>query len=319
MRGPHLPWRRQVHHGFFGRVAPGNLPLDVALRASRGCGRRARALPGKSLDTTRHAMPRPASRRMISWISNLAPTSTPLVGSSSSSTRGDVASHFATHDLLLVAAAQRVGRHFDARGFDPPRVAPAPAPRAARCPARTSMSPFTVAIRQHEIVANDQVEEQTLPLAFFRNERDAGARRRDRRRRIDRLAVDHARSRPSRRYRPKIVSSSSERPDPTRPNRPTISPASTRSETLRKHGRRRERRRPTAPVAAPACLRRAATAARGGSSRPTIARTMSFGVTAPPIERVDVAAVAQHRDAIAQPEHLGQAVRHVEQRRRRAP
>src|SRR5712692_477842 len=43
---------------------------------------------GRSLDTARHPPPFAAISRTMLWISNLAPTSTPLVGSSRRSTRG---------------------------------------------------------------------------------------------------------------------------------------------------------------------------------------------------------------------------------------
>ncbi len=42
---------------------------------------------------------------------------------------------------------------------------------------------------------------------------------------------------------------------------------------------------------------------------------MRSGVDLGAIERADVGAVAQHGDAIAEPEHLGQPVRDIEQRR----
>ena len=66
--------------------------------------------------------PRAASRRMISWISNLAPTSTPLVGSSSSRTFGDVASHFATTTFCWLPPLSASGGTSTPRRLDPPRV-----------------------------------------------------------------------------------------------------------------------------------------------------------------------------------------------------
>ena len=48
--------------------------------------------------------------RIISWISNFAPTSTPLVGSSSSSTRGLVAIHLATTTFCWLPPLSESGR-----------------------------------------------------------------------------------------------------------------------------------------------------------------------------------------------------------------
>jgi hypothetical protein len=94
---------------------------------------------------------------------------------------------------------------------------------------------------------------------------------------------------------PKIVSSSSERPDPTSPKSPTISPARTVSETSRKHGRPR---RQLAADHRPDDLVR-----RGLRGRP----------------RAHVPAVAEHRDPLAHAEDLLHAVRDVEQRDPPAP
>ena len=147
---------------------------------------------------------------MISWISNFAPTSTPLVGSSSSSTRGDVASHLASDDLLLIAAAQAVGRDVDAGRLDPPLASRCSASRAFAPGAHERATGRRFA-RQHQVVADDQVEEQPLPLPFLGHERDAGARGVARRRR--RTGGRRRGSSPDCGvYRPKIVSSSSERP-----------------------------------------------------------------------------------------------------------
>ena len=117
-----------------------------------------------------------------------------------------------------------------------------------------------------------------------------------------------------------MVSSSSDRPDPTRPKRPTISPRATSSEMLRKCGARDRLRIDTpewSAFAAGAMVTCAppAPADRAGRSRPTIARTMSAVVTACACEGANQFAVAQHGDAIAQPEYFRQAMRHVQQRR----
>src|SRR3954469_19012730 len=110
--------------------APGSCPWIAPSRMTMMRSQSAR-ISGRSLDATRQPAPRTASRRMISWISNLAPTSTPLVGSSSRPTFGGLVREHALwggreplgdHDLLLIAAAQRVGRHFDAGRLDAPLV-----------------------------------------------------------------------------------------------------------------------------------------------------------------------------------------------------
>ena len=79
----------QVHDRLLGRRRPpATSPLHAPLAHDEDpIGRAPAPRAGRS---TRRGRPAPcaACRRMISWISNLAPTSTPLVGSSSSSTRG---------------------------------------------------------------------------------------------------------------------------------------------------------------------------------------------------------------------------------------
>ena len=75
------------------------------------CSRSAiRSASGRSEVTTSTAVPLSASSVMIRWISSLAPTSTPWVGSASTSTSGRSHQLAGQHDLLRVATGHRADR-----------------------------------------------------------------------------------------------------------------------------------------------------------------------------------------------------------------
>ena len=81
-------------------------------------GRRCAAPPSRSDVTTSTAEPLSASSVMMRWISSLAPTSTPWVGSASTSTLGTFDQLPGQHDLLGVTAGHGADRLALVRGLD---------------------------------------------------------------------------------------------------------------------------------------------------------------------------------------------------------
>ena len=164
-----------------------------------------------------------------------------------------------------------------------------------------------------------QVEEQPLPLPLFRHERDAGAAR-------PRAATWRLIGSPSTRM---VPASRREQPEDRfqqfgaagthEAEQPDDLAGVDLQRDVAKAGTAAQRRRRRAPPGGRPSAALLSTTARGGSSRPTIARTTSIRRDAAAIERLHVGAVAQHRDPIAEAEHFRQPVRHVEQRRLRAP
>ncbi len=180
-----------------------------------------RSSSGRSLEASRIAAPPSARARIVAWISALAPTSTPAVGSSSSSRRGWL--------------AQRARQQQPSAGCRPtasrsaPRCRPRGSPRR-RDPRRASDGvppPGAGASRrrgQEDVLAHAEAS-GSAPCGRGPRRRSTGRRR----------ARDRAGARGRR--RPATLSSISLRPAPTRPARPTISPARTCERRRRARGR----------------------------------------------------------------------------------
>ena len=207
---------------------------------------------------------RAALLRTISWISSLAPTSTPLVGSSSRNTRGLMPSQRRQHDFLLVAAAQPVGRRLDAGRLDLP-VRTSSLLNARSSTGRMSTDRLDRRARQHQVVAQREVEEERLTLAILGHERDARARGAENAAAGQaRLADEHVAAIGGVQIRRSSRAAPIGRSRPGR-RRPTISPRWTSRLTSSTAGARvRPRTRSTGSVvAAPECAGRA-----GGRGRP---------------------------------------------------
>ncbi len=240
---------------------------------------------------------------MIAKISALAPTSTPRVGSSSSSRSGLPRQPLGEHDLLLVAAAERPRRA--ARS-----AADAAGARAASCSDSAPLPPpiedprrrERVEVGQRDVGPAREVEHEPGLLAVLGHQchagRDgrvdpAGQAGRDRRPSPRRPAARHRRS----------PSSVSVRPEPSSPAMATTSPlANVEREVV---DERAGPRPPTGghgqvPDLEPD-LARLVRSVRGYSSprsRPTIIRTTSAGVASRASSVVDRLAVAQDGDAV---------------------
>ena len=114
------------------------------------------------------------------WISNFAPTSTPLVGSSSSSTRGSVASHLATTTFCWLPPLSASGRSRSTDGVRIARLATSASAvaRSRGCVDRAERR-VLAARRQHQVVPHRQIEE-AAPAAADPPARARGRRARRR-------------------------------------------------------------------------------------------------------------------------------------------
>ena len=190
-------------------------------------------ISSRSLLIITTAAPSSASARISRWISALAPTSTPCVGSSKTMTRGRQRQPLAEHDLLLVAAAERRDRASrSTRAFTVSAVAISPGGLGlGAAPRPDPQRAYERERRQRDVLAHAHRGDHAAPAPVLRHQADAladgVARRSDR----QRLAVEQRR-RPARRGpMPQIASASSERPAPIRPAMPSTSPRWTVSET----------------------------------------------------------------------------------------
>ena len=289
--------------------APRRARPAAVLRASRGCGRRDRALSGRSLETTRQAAPsrrhaphhargsRIWRRRPRLWSARRA-----------GARAGRWPASCATHHLLLVAAAERVRRRLQAGGLDAPL-------RQQRLPERRSRSRahdhVSGRLRAREARLCRRVRLKSRPWRWRSSGTSTTPPARPRARRRSATARPSTRSCPPRgACRPTSVSSSSDRPDPTRPNTPTISPARSVQRDAREARPPREGSDEGQPRRG--SRREGAAGSRGGRSRPTIARTTSRSDLRA-AHRAHVGAVAQDGDPVAQAEDLGQPMRDVDQ------
>ena len=156
------------------------------------------------------------------------------------------------------------------------------------------------------------VEEEAGDLAVLRHHADAGGHAVPGPAAAKLAAAEPRRCPPVRRRAPNIASQNSERPEPIRPARQTISPARTVSEHRAHEGRRRDAPRPRArpsPSAA-AAVARGPARPRGRPSAGSARRAWSSATVAGAGEP----AVLEHRHAVAELEDLRQPVRDVDHR-----
>ena len=214
-RGSLLEWRRR------GRAMPTIVP--PCMTAIRSLMPR---ISGSSDEIIRMASPRPASSLMSRWISALAPTSTPWVGSSRMSSAG-------------LAASQRASATFC--WFPPERLPTGVSSEAVLIPSwrtkpaaisrsrRKSRNPNRETARRVASVVlagRRHVEDDAVAAAVFGDVGDSQGGRA--RRRIDRHGRPRSRTSPvSAGVRPNKTRASSVRPAPTSPASPRISPART--------------------------------------------------------------------------------------------
>ena len=121
---------RCLDHALLCRLRPRQLGDEAPLAHDEDRGRSSRGPPAARTRSRRIVRPCVARCEIVRWTSAFVPTSTPCVGSSRSRILGSAASHFAEHDLLLVAA--REAAH-DLRGrgrLDPQLLHEAPGERA---------------------------------------------------------------------------------------------------------------------------------------------------------------------------------------------
>ena len=195
-------------------------------------------ISGSSEEIIRTASPCAASSLISRWISALAPTSMPRVGSSMISSRGLVASHLPSTTFCWL----------------PPESLPTicSGPRA-RMPKRAMASVASASSSPRSMKPRRAIRRSTASDTFWRRVigrmspgcRDPRARRRCRaawpRAALpirDRLAVEQDLARASPGVMPNTVCASSLRPEPISPARPTISPARTVKADAAHHGRR---------------------------------------------------------------------------------
>ncbi len=93
------------------------------------------------------------------------------------------------HDLLLVAAAQRVGQRVETRGLDSPLAHQLLGLGAFLAVVHEDVA-ANGSSRQRQVVSHRQVEQQPLTLPLLRHQRDAGTPRLPRGAQLDRRATD---------------------------------------------------------------------------------------------------------------------------------
>ena len=243
-------------------------------------------------------MPSATARSMIPWTSLRAPTSTPWVGSSSSSTVGSQPQAAAEHDLLLVAARQRGDGRLGAGGRrsraarSSARVSARSAPRRMRPKRRRSRRRAMVRFSRTAIVANSP---SRAALARARRPcRPAAPRAGSSPRRPAVVPTSHV---PASRGRWPVSSGMIDsRPEPSSPATPTTSPrpTSTLSVGDAAAGDAATARRQRSPIASP----RPVAAAASATARPTISSTSWSWSSAARCHGGDPPAVAQHGDAV---------------------
>ena len=169
------------------------------------------------------------------WISALAPTSTPRVGSSRKMTFGLTDEHLGDGDLLLIAARQGRDRLADMAVFEiEPRAQPLGLLGLAALVDDGRCRGDLLDAQRRDIGGDRHVEEQAVALAVLRQVDDAlrdavGIVRQLQRR--GRAASTSPVTSPSSRQMPLTISL---RPAPIRPARPRISPLRSWKETSRK-------------------------------------------------------------------------------------
>ena len=305
--------------GAHDRVLVGLGPRELARRrgprTARRCGRPCRAPPAARTRSSARRRPAAASSESRRCTSAFVPTSMPRVGSSTISSVGLRASHFASTTFCWLPP-ESVQTGFVSRPYlscsrsaqsrrEPPLGAARDQPAA----------PDAVERRERDVALDREVHHQPLLAAVLGDEPDA---RRPSPRSASRAAAAGRRSRPSRRpsgrcrrspARPRV------RPAPTRPARATISPLRTSNETSVKTPSRVSRS--TFSTTWPGSVGTFGNSA--SMSRPTIARITDCDRQL--LDRLgqDVAAVAHHGDALAEREDLLEPVRDEEHRGSRAP
>ena len=160
-------------------------------------------------------------------MSRLAPTSTPRVGSSSTTTRGCGCSTLASASFCWLPPDSDEARCAQVAGADAEGLAPPAASAASSLAPGRARAARSAQVHQREVLAQAEVDMQALALAVFAQVGDAFVGGFARVAQLHRLAGQlHLAARCVGR-RPSRPSNSSVRPAPTRPAKPRISPGRT--------------------------------------------------------------------------------------------
>ena len=154
-------------------ASPSTVPLISPSRTTSTRSQRPIS-SGSSEETTTMPTPFRARSRRMRWISALAPTSTPRVGSSRKMTRGIDRQHLGDGDLLLVAARERGDRVVDAAALEAEAVAePVRLLRLLLGIDRAPRGRDLAEVDRRDIGGDRQVEEDAVALAVLREVDDA--------------------------------------------------------------------------------------------------------------------------------------------------
>ena len=153
--------------------------VDLATTAGRAAprpGRASRSTSSSSAEMNSTDMPSSQSDSTSRWISALAPTSMPRVGSSRISSRGSVSEPAGEQHLLLVAAGQVADDGVRVGGADVERL-DVLGDQLVLPPAGDRPRPAAAGLqREHDVLAHRQVADDALGAAVLGAEGDAAGR-----------------------------------------------------------------------------------------------------------------------------------------------